>query len=275
MVVMTIVLFVISSLYVLHHMSNFIIEELERSVDISAYFVDSATEEEIFQVQEEISQLAEVRNVEYISKENAFERFVERHQQERAFLEPLESIGQNPFRASLNIQAQDTSDFADIAEFLSTGTFGSLIENVDFYNRAAIIDQISIVTGAIRAAALAIIIFLSSIAVLVAFNTIRLTIYNSRKEIEIMRLVGASSAFIRGPFFVQGIIVGVAASMLTLILLLLASLIIGGRVEHFTGFPLSSFVLSHFFIILLLQLAVGIVLGTISSAIAIRRYLRV
>jgi cell division transport system permease protein len=90
-----------------------------------------------------------------------------------------------------------------------------------------------------------------------------------------MRLVGASNMFIRGPFLVQGILVGIASSIITLILLLLLSLSVGNKIEAFTGFHFSSFVLSQFFVLLLLQLAVGIVLGLVSSTIAIRKYLQV
>jgi len=275
LVVMTIALFVVSSLYILQNMSTFIVTGLQDSVDISAYFVESATEEEIFFVRQQLSQRADVKNVEYVSKEEAFERFVQTHQQDAFLLEPLEAIGQNPFLASLNIQAQDTDAFGDIAEFLRTESFASSIETVDFHSRAPVIDQISLVTSAIRGGAIAIIVLLSLLTVLVAFNTIRLTIYNSRKEIEIMRLVGASNAFIRGPFLIQGILVGIAASIITLILLLGSSLLVGSRVEAFTGFAFSDFVLSKIFVLLLIQLAVGIGLGVISSTIAIRKYLKV
>jgi cell division transport system permease protein len=275
LVVMTIALFVISSLYIIYNMSSFIVEELQDSVDIAAYFVESATEEDISTVRQELLQREDVKEIEYVSKEQAFERFVEQHQQDQVLLDPLEAVGQNPFLPSLNIKAQDPSDFGAIAEFLGTSSFASLIENVDFYNRTPVIEQVMRVTGAIQAGAVAVIVFLSFISVLVAFNTIRLTIYNSRKEVEIMRLVGASNIFIRGPFLVQGVLVGVASSMITLILLLSVSVVMGNRVEAFTGFNLSAFVLSQFFVLLLLQLAVGITLGLASSTIAIRRYLKV
>ena len=275
LIVMTIALFVVSCLYIFHHMSTFIVEELENSVDISAYFTETATEEDISQVRQLLSQRQDVQSVEYVSKEQAFERFVQTHQQDRVLLEPLEAVGQNPFLASLNIKAKNPENFVDIAEYLGTASFASLIETVDFFNRAPVIDQIIAVTASIRVGAAAVIVILSFIAALVAFNTIRLTIYNSRKEVEIMRLVGASNMFIRGPFLVQGVLVGIAASVITLLLLLLASLLVGGRVESFTGFSLGSFVLSQFFVLLLLELAVGITLGLVSSTIAIRRYLKV
>ncbi|MEK7542348.1 MAG: FtsX-like permease family protein [Patescibacteria group bacterium] len=119
-----------------------------------------------------------------------------------------------------------------------------------------------------------IIIALSAIAVLVAFNTIRVTIYNSKEEIEIMRLVGASNWFIRGPFLVQGVLVGVAASLGTLVFLFVLSFFGGDQLRSFSGFDVFSFILAQLFWLLLLLLAVGIGLGVLSAAIAINRYLR-
>jgi cell division transport system permease protein len=275
LVVMVVALFTVSSLYIVHNASFFLVEELKSSVDISAYFTESATEEEIFKVRGEVAQLPEVKEVEYVSKEEAFERFVKIHQQDDSLLEPLSVIGQNPFLPALNIKAEETDEFNAIAEFLSGESFAEIIGHVDFHNRAPVIAQIALVTRAIESGVLAVIAILSFIAVLVAFNTIRLTVYNSREEIEIMGLVGASRWFIQIPFLIQGVLVGVVASIIALILLLFVSLLVGGRVEAFTGFELSPFVLSQFFVLLLLQLAVGIGLGVVSSAIAIRRYLKV
>jgi cell division transport system permease protein len=275
LVVMTIVLFVASCLYVLQGLTSFVVAELENSVDVSAYFHQEATEEEIFSVRQQVSQLPQVKEVEFVSKEQAFETFIEDHRGDNELLEPLGAIGQNPFLASLNIKAQRSDDFGAIAAFLSDDVFGEVVEKVDFYDRVPVIEQVSALADAIGAGALVAIGVLSLIAVLVAFNTIRLTIYNSREEIEIMRLVGASNWFIRGPFLVQGILVGTIATVLSFIILVVVATILGSRTESFTGFNITSFVAGEFFVLLLLQLGVGIGLGLLSSTIAIRRYLTV
>ena len=275
LVVMTIVLFVTSSLFVLQGMSAFLVEELQEGVDISAYFQDSATEEEIFQVREQLLAQDQVKEVEYVSKEEALRRFVEAHRGNEAILAPLDAIGRNPLLAHLNVKARDPSEYSAVVEFLGEEKFASLIADIDFHDRKPVIERISLITAGIQTGVLAVIVALSVVALLVAFNTIRLTIYGSKDEIEIMRLVGAGSWFIRGPFLVQGVLVGVAATGSTLLLLFVLSFFASGELQSFTGFDLSSFLASQFFVLLLLLLAIGIGLGILSSTIAIRRYLKI
>ena len=274
LVVMTIALFVVSSLFILQGMSTFLVAELEEGVDVSAYFHDSATEEEIFQVREQLLALDQVAEAEYVSKEEALRRFVEAYKGNEAILTPLDAIGRNPLLAHLNLKARDPSEYSAAVEFLGGEKFTSLIADIDFHDREPVIERLTLITGGIQTGVLAVIVALSVVACLVAFNTIRLTIYGSKDEIEIMRLVGASSWFIRGPFLVQGVLVGVAASLLTLVSLFALSFFIGDQLRSFTGFDISSFLTGQFFVLFLLQLACGIGLGILSSTIAIRKYLR-
>ncbi|OHA69392.1 MAG: hypothetical protein A3J30_03890 [Candidatus Wildermuthbacteria bacterium RIFCSPLOWO2_02_FULL_47_9c] len=275
LVVMTVVLFVVSSLFLLQGMSTFLVERLEGGVDVSAYFKDTVSEEEIFEVRSQLLSLQEVKEAEYISREEALRRFVDAYRGQEEILAPLEAIGRNPLYAHLNVKARDPKQYDQIAEFLAGEAFASAIASIDFYDRAPLIERLSLITSGIRGGVLAVSAILSIIAVLVAFNTIRLTIYNSKEEIEIMRLVGASSWFIRGPFLVQGALVGATASFLTLLFLLAIGFFGSKPLYSFSGFDVFAFLLGHFFSLLLLCLAAGIGLGVLSAAIAIRRYLRV
>ena len=275
LVVMTIALFVASSLFVLQGMSTFLVAELQESVDVSAYFKDAVSEEEIFQVREQLLAQDQVKEVEYVSKEEALSRFIEAYKGNEAILAPLDAIGRNPLLAHLNLRARDPSEYSSIAEFLGEEKFASLIADIDFHDREPVIERIALITRGIQTVVLAVIIALSVVACLVAFNTIRLTIYASKDEIEIMRLVGAGSWFIRGPFLVQGVLVGVTSTACTLILLFVFSFFVSDELQSFTGFDLSLFLTSQIFILFPLQLLAGIGLGIISSFIAIRRYLKV
>ncbi|MEK7510532.1 MAG: permease-like cell division protein FtsX [Patescibacteria group bacterium] len=275
LVVMIITLFVMSLLFLLEGMSTFVIARLHDGIDMSAYFKDTATEEEILKIRQELLAIPEVKEAEYVSKEEALKRFTEAHKENRAVLDSLDAIGSNPLLPALSIKAQDPSQYARISEFLTSNSFQSLIEKIDYHDRAPVIEQILKITSGIQVSSFAVIILLAAVAVLVAFNTIRLTIYASRQEIEIMRLVGASNWFIRAPFLIQGILVGILATVLALLLLSFASFFAAWKVHLFTGFPLKEYLRDHFFELLGLELLVGICLGVISSTIAIRRYLKV
>jgi cell division transport system permease protein len=189
-------------------------------------------------------------------------------------LASLDALGRNPLLAHLNVKAKDPNDYARIAEFLSGETFSSVFASIDFYDRAPIIERLSRLISGMRAVVAGVIAALSAIAVLVAFNTIRLTIYSSKGEIEIMRLVGASNWFIRGPFLVQGAFVGLVSSFAALTLLVLAGFFLSGSLRTFTGFDVSQFLLSQFFLLFFLLLVVGVGLGFAASTIAINRYLK-
>ena len=273
---MVIVLTIVTTLFFLQGVASFLIISLEESVDISTYLADSATQEEVDQLQDELEAIPEVKEVRYISKEQALERFVDLHKQDEVVLDSLEIVGQNPLLASLSIKAFSATQYPTISEFLENTPFASVIQDVDYFDRAPVIERLSIVTTGIQSAVLLVILFAGFIALLVAFNTIRLTIYASRDEIEIMRLVGASNWFIRGPFIIQGMIVGVLATFITTLIFFPLTLFIGLKLQAFApGFELFPYFANNLLWVVFLQLAVGIGLGIVSSLFAIRRYLKV
>lgn len=276
LLVMVIVLFVVTSLFFLQGIGSFLIESLQESVDVSTFLKDSAETEEVEALQQSLIALPEVKEVAFVSKEDALVQFTELHKNDQVILDSLDAIGQNPLLSSLNIKAWDPSSFEGIAEFLETTPLASIIQNVDFHERAPVITRLAAITSGVRTGVLAGSIFAGLIAVLVAFNTIRLTIYSSKEEIEVMRLVGASNMFIRAPFLLQGIIVGTLASLITFIVLVPLTLFLSSQLETFVPqFSLFEYFMANFFTILFLQMFVGIGLGVLSSLIAIRKYLRV
>ena len=273
--VMIIVMSVATMLFFLQGMASFMIAGLQESVDISTYLKNTATQEEVAQLKEELESMPEVKEVKYVSKEQALESFVETHKQDEVILESLEIVGQNPLLASLNIKAFSVSQYPAISKFLEDTPLASIISDVDYFDRAPVIDKLSTLTAGIQSAVLLVTLFAGFVAVLVVFNTIRLTIYSSRDEIEIMRLVGASNWFIRGPFIIQGMIVGVLATLITTLLFFPLTLFVGIKLQTFvSGFDLFAYFADNLFLILLLQLTAGIGLGVVSSLIAIRKYLK-
>lgn len=273
--VMVIVLSVATSLFFLQGAATFLIATLEESVDISTYIEDTATQEQVGQLKKDLESLSEVKEVKYVSKEQALESFVQTHKQDEVVLESLDIVGQNPLLASLSIKAFEVTQYPAISEFLQNTPLASIVRGVDYFDRAPVIERLSKLTQGIQSAVFLVTLFAAFIAVLVAFNTIRLTIYSSRDEIEIMRLVGASNWFIRGPFIIQGIIVGVLATFITTLLFFPLTLFAGLKLQAFAaGFDLFSFFTANLLFIVSLQFFLGIVIGVVSSLIAIRKYLK-
>jgi cell division transport system permease protein len=266
----------ISSLFLSREVSQFLISKIEEKVDVSAYFKEEIQEDEIFRVREELSRMPEVKSVKYVSREEALEDFTKRHEDDPVLMKSLEEIGQNPFLASLNIRATESSQYESIVTFLGGADFEDLIEKVDYYQRKPVIERIFSITGSIEKFGLFLSIFLVLVSFLIVLNTIRLAIYNFREEIEIQRLVGASNWFIRGPFLVQGIIAGGLSALIALFIFILSCWALSPKIEFlFSDLNIWTYFTQNFFIILLIQLVTGIGLGIISSTIAIRKYLKI
>ncbi|PIS17294.1 MAG: hypothetical protein COT59_01435 [Candidatus Nealsonbacteria bacterium CG09_land_8_20_14_0_10_42_14] len=274
--IMTMTIACVSSLFFLQQTSQFLVSSLQEKVDMSVYFTEASLENEILGIKNEIASLPEVKSIDYVSREEALDKFTQRHQDDEVIMESLSEIGVNPLLASLNVRAWEASQYESIVSFLNSASFSPLIDKIDYSQKKPAIERFSSITSTINWVGIILSVIFAAVAVLVAFNTVRLAIYNSKEEIETMRLVGASNWFIRGPFLVQGVVVGVFATLITLLLFVVTLLFLSPKFEILApGLNLFSFFVGNFFLILLIQLAAGVGLGVLSSWIAIRRYLRV
>ena len=225
--------------------------------------------------------LPEVSLVTYVSREEALTTFKERHSNDQAILSALDELGENPLGAVLNVKAKDPSQYASVAQFLENdSTLSSagitIVDSVNYFQNKTAIDKLTQIISSADKLGFALTVFLSIISVLIAFNTIRLTIYLARDEISVMRLVGASTLYIQGPFVVVGVIYGIVAGILTLLILVPLTYWLGGTTESFfIGFNIFSYYLRHFVEIAFIIMASGVFIGALSSALAIRKYLRV
>jgi cell division transport system permease protein len=266
----------ITSLVILNRVSQFLIADAREKVDVSVYFKPDLPEEEILKVKTELSKIPEVKDIDYISKEEALERFTARHRGNEVLMGSLEEVGGNPFYPALNIRAWEASQYAAIADFLTRADFGSNIAKVDYYQKKPVIEKLFSLTSGFNTAGFILSIVLALVAFLVSFNTIRLAIYSAKEEIEMMRLVGASSWFIRGPFMVQGVVAGVIAALISAVIFAASILVLSSRLEIFLGgFSLSGYFFGNFLIIFLIQLLAGAAIGAVSSLLAARKYLEV
>lgn len=272
---MVLALMVVAGLSIFNVMTQEVVSILESKVDVSVYFQSDAEEAKIIQVKQELEELDEVKSIEYISKEQALANFQERHKDDPMILQSLQELDQNPLEASLNVKANFASQYESLANYLSQDRFQGIIDKINYKQNEEIIGRLNRMTASIQKTGWGISIVLALLAVLVSFNTVRLTMFNWRDEISVMRLVGATNWFIRGPFIVEGVIYGIVSGAITLILLFPILYILAPKVSTFLpGINLIQFYQDNFWQYLILIIGVGIILGGVSSLIAIRRYLK-
>jgi cell division transport system permease protein len=274
-VVMFLSLSLMNGMFFLKGLTDFFVEEIQNRVDVSVYFDLETDEKAVLGLKEELDKLPEVKTVKYVSSEEALNEFKKRHKNDDFLIQSLEEIGTNPFSASLNIKAYDPSDYGIIVSFIENSKYKEYIEKVDYQENKKIIENLLKTTQNINRLVLILIILTGLTAILVTFNTLRLIIYNSREEIGVMRLVGASNWFVRGPFLVQGIIIGLISGILTFSVFGLVTFLVNSKMmEILGGFSLFGFFKANWFFILILNLGVGVILGCLSTVIVIGRYLK-
>lgn len=276
--VVTVTLSVISFLIFLQAVLHFSLSEIRDKVDVTIYFSTNASQEKIDSVKSSIEKLPEVASVSFTSREQALQNFKDRHSNDYLTLQALSELDENPLGAALNIKAKDTSQYESIANFLEGETGlakenSAIIDKINYHQNKLVIDRLTSIINGAETLGFAVTLILILISIIITFNTIRLTIYIAREEIGVMRLVGAENKYIRGPFIIEGMIYGLLATVITLILLLPVTYWLGSNMTTFLGLNLFDYYLSNFFQIFIIIFISGIFLGSLSSILAIRKYL--
>lgn len=277
--VMIITLFTIGSLIFSRAILGSVISQIKDKVDISIYFKTSAEEEDILALKKNLEMKPEVKEIEYISSQEALAQFKERHEENALIMQSIEELGSNPLGAVLNIKAEEPSQYDGVAKFLEAEQDlpnGSIIDKINYFQNKKVIDRLTGVLDSAKQLGVIVSVFLIVISILVTFNTISLAIYTSKEEIGVMRLVGASEKFVAGPFIVEGVIYGVISAVITMILFYPFTIWLGPITENFfSGVNLFDYYVSNLGQVFLILLLVGSSLGAVSSFIASRRYLKV
>jgi cell division transport system permease protein len=269
-----------------------LLTDVKDKVDINVYFSLSAQESDILALKKQIEALPEVSSVDYVSAGDALAAFRTKWQNNALIMQGLQEVGDNPFPAALNIKAKDPSQYSNIANFLTTTANAKdsdgtpIIDKVNYEENKLIIDRLSAIIPTVEQVGGGIAIVLGIVAIIIVWNTIRLIIYTAKDEIAVMKLVGASNIYVRGPFVVSGIMYGVVSGLITLVLMAAfaywsdALVLKLAGVDVASNFSLIVNVLSQYFVsnfgqIFVLIMGSGIILGGVSSYIAARRYLKV
>lgn len=279
--IMTVTLFTIGAVAFTLALLDGSLHEIERKVDLTVSFTTTAPETEMLGVKAALESLPEVASVLYTTREQALDAFRTRNQNDSLILQALNEIGDNPLGATLSVRAKNPSFYESIAKFLKSDSALSaaklsIIERVNYEDNRAVFERLSKFVSSAKTLGVAVSVILGLISVLIAFNTVRLIIFISRDEIAVMRLVGATGRFVRGPFVVSGILYGLVAAALTLTLFFPLTYWLGDATEaFFSGVNLFHYYNANFFEFLALIGGSGLIAGALSSWLAVRKYLNV
>ncbi|HVX47813.1 MAG TPA: permease-like cell division protein FtsX [Candidatus Saccharimonadales bacterium] len=280
MAVMVVTLTIVLFSVITNATFNNTISQITSKINVSVFLKDSDTPQQTDQLISQLKKLPNVADVQYLDKQQALHEYQQQNAGNEQLLTAIDQTN-NPIPATIHVQPIDLNKIQDIKDFLSKPEVEALQSDDPSYSgdRKEAIDKITHATNVLREIGIIAVIVFTVICALIIFNTIQMAIFNRRDEIQIQRLLGASTNFIRGPFVVETIIYGVLSAVLSVLIINSAFLASSNALQASSLGLLDinyaqSYFGDHFWALLALQLVLGIVLGAVSSIIATRRYLK-
>ncbi len=282
--VMVITLFVVNTQLAIIGANDLRLKDVQNRVNISVEIKPETSTSEVKDFQNEIQGYDKVSSVELIDKEQALIEFKSFTQSGSTIQSGIETLGENFLYDTLVVRTYDPSQYEDVVKKIETSVSAKYVEEINYHKYRDIIDGLSDEIKTTRKFSITLALTLSLVAILVTFNSIRITMYSHKQEIEIMKLVGASNNYVRLPFIWEGIFYGITAAFFAIpfSFLYLKYITSGDAASSVFAFSntkflkdfLSVYFIKHIFIIVLVQFAFGIILGVMSSLVAMRRYLK-
>ncbi len=247
-------------------------------LDVSVTFAPQVGEEVIVSVRTALIAMPEVKDVITVSPDEALQRLQERQKNNPAIAEALAELGANPLGVTLAVKARDPQDYPAILAVLNDPSYAQFIESRDFEDNKALVRTVTGMGSRIERGAAVISILFALIAVLIVYNTIRIAIATHRTEIKVMKLVGASGSFVRGPYLIEGIFYAILATLVALAIALPLVRWVSPSVANFfdaTPVNLWGYYLAHLGTIFVGHVLAAAILTLISSAMAVGKYVKV
>jgi cell division transport system permease protein len=275
--ILVLALFSVNILLVVKVISTETIQAVKEKIDVSLYLKSDATDVQIANLQEKVSGLTQVNQVDYISKAEALETFRLEHKNDPEILEALVELGKNPLSPSLIVKPKDIDRYDELIESL-VNIEDDIIESKNFDDHKAMITKINLISDKASQAGLFISSLFVIIMLLVVYNSIRVAIYTHKREIGIMKLVGASNWFIKAPYLVSSLIYTFIGILITVALFYPFLGFLQPYLSSFFddyGFNLISFYNSNFFTIFGLEFLAAALINIFASLIAVGKYSKV
>lgn len=257
------------------------IQDITSKIDISVFLKDDVTSEQKDTLLRELKSQPNVKSLEYFDKSEALKAFIKQNSENPSVVAAATSTN-NTIPATIRIKPVDLNQVEDLRTFLAKPDNKKLqTARSPSYSgtRKEAIDNISGATRTLQRIGVIAVALFSVISALIIFNTIQMAIFNRRDEIQIERLLGAGSWFIRGPFIVESIIYGILSAVLSM-LLINSVFVASSSALQASSLGLldiayaQRYFSDRFWWLLLMQLGAGILIGAVSSTIATQRYLK-
>lgn len=275
--VMTITLVIFAIMFLMFAITNYSIKSIQNTVDVSVYFKIGLAEQQIIKIKNELQGDSRIKQVVYTSQQQAFDQFKEKHINDPLIQESLNELTENPLPATLNIKTYNLEDYPAVAAGLQVPEYKDFISKVNFEDNRLVIERLGKILHYIITFGFALVAVFAIIAILVIFNTITLTIYNRKEEVEIMRLVGATNWYIRGPFLMESMLYALGSTLVAAILFIPVYAQILPKIAAYVSpvSPMFKSGLFNYWILLALMFATSIILAFVSTLLAIRKYLKI
>ncbi|MFH1890068.1 MAG: permease-like cell division protein FtsX [Candidatus Kuenenbacteria bacterium] len=278
MTIIVLTLFSLTTLVLVNVIADYATGSIKDTIDVSLYFDDQASEESVQLLQTELEKIEEVREIKYISPQNALDEFKKAHKGNETIEATLLEFENNPLGATLVLEAYNVEQYPVIMEKIKEMKADELVEKIDYEDHQLLIGRINDFTKKIKTFGFIISAIFIFIAILTVFNTIRMGIYIHRKEIGIMRLVGANNWYIRTPFILEGLFYAALSCIIFWIIVFVLLHFFGPKINSFfteINFDIVKYMMANFFNIFGFEFIIIAVVNMISALIAMGKYLRV
>jgi cell division transport system permease protein len=276
-IILILALFTVNMLLVVKVIGDTAIGAIKEKIDINVFINPAADEKDIEILKSKISELPNVKEVSYISKAEALNNFKQKHEDNPEILQSLSELGQNPLTPTIVIKPQNLDEFDGLINRLNA-IESDIIESRNFTNHETMLAKINNITDKVNDAGMFLSIIFVFISTLVVYNSVKVAIYTHKPEIMIMKLVGASNAFIQMPYLLSSFIyscIGMAFIMVTFYPFL--SLLQPYLEAFFVGYNVNliDYFYGNIFATFGVQLLVAVVVNGLTSLLAVRKYSRV
>jgi cell division transport system permease protein len=257
------------------------IQQITNKINVSVYLEDTVKPTQEAKLEAGLKKLPNVKSVEYLDKAAVLKQYVAQNADNITLQQAINETA-NPLPATIHVYLKDLNQIKEIEDFLLQPENKKLqTEDSPSYsgNLKEAIDNITHATNILRQIGIITVVIFAIVSVLIIFNTIQMAIFNRRDEIQIMRLLGASTNYIRGPFIVESAIYGFLSAVLSVLIINSVFVAASSTLQASSlglldiGYATTYFD-SHFWKFLGIQIAIGILIGTVSATIATRRYLK-